>query len=155
MIVKLPGNYTGAQIIEAFEKALRPETNWSFEKSSTSHYEPGSVRRVETSKGLGFNQTEQRKTLFTRKTKIVNCEPFFEIGEMNLNNKFSEIEINMTIDRGVLPYDVDKFEEFVKFGLLYEAEVEIARKKFESLLGCVYENLGYRPGQSGGIERIC
>lgn len=144
MEIKLPSQATGREIIDAFKKALESEL-WNFSiQTNGSKYEPGSVKRITVSQAIVFNPTHTKRALFSRKTKTINDEPFYGISAVELHKQYETLDMGMCLDRGLMPADAEEFEEFVEFGEWLDDEAETARNKFEKLLGCVYENLGYK-----------
>ena len=143
MLVKLPRQCSGQEIVEAFKVAStfqeRPEKQWGpHEFISKFQYEPGSVKQTIRSMGVRVWPTSLRKrwVLFGEKIWKPDFNPKFTLTPVVLSNRYDEVEVAVNY-----VYDVDQGGgEYVATDP-HTPQFEHIRPQLERILGDFYARL--------------
>lgn len=137
MLVRLPRQCSGQEIVEAFEAASiiqeGPEKQWQpHEFVEEYQYEPGSVKQTVRSMGVRVWSSSLRKKwgLFGRKVWKPDLNPIFTLNPLALSGRYDEIKVAVNY-----VYDVGQAgDEWIATDP-HTPEFEHIRPQLERILG--------------------
>lgn len=148
MTVKLPGIYTGKQVIEAFKKScslIPSQEKYGIREGVEYQYEPGSVKQTVKMARVGLVQFIShlgKKYLFfgptvesyTSERSLINLDPIY------LGNSYSEVEIKFP--------DPDSYNSFRNYINPNDREFNEIRGLVEDVIGNFYKELKSFPASA-------
>lgn len=140
MTVKLPGTYTGRQVVEAFKKScsLNNQEKYLVKERVEYQYEPGSVKQTVKVSRIGFVQIVsnlgKKFLFFGPAVEVYKSERrVIELDPIHLGETYSEVEVKFP--------DPDSYNSFRDYITPNDSEFSEIRAVVEGVIGNFYKEL--------------